>query len=724
MTLALLLLAATQPFAGAGPAAECLLLRHHGRQAEAAACFTRLAAGPDAWARAEGLWGLGRFSEANDEFRTAVKLRPKDPDLRVRWGRLLLERFNPPEAAELFQEALELSPNHPGALVGLAWVAAEQFESKAVELARQALAADAGSVEAHELLARMALEEGDIARAIEHADRALALWPEALDAMSIHATIHWLADQPQSPWLKRIFAVNPRYGQAYATAARFMMLNRRYEDAIALLRKAVELDPQLWSAHSELGLNLMRMGRDAEARRELELAYLNGYRNATTVNALRLLDSYKNFVLLDCGRVVLKLHRKEADVLRPYFQELAEKALSVFENKYGLRLQQPVRIEVYPDHEDFAVRTVGMPGLGALGVTFGYVVAMDSPSARPRGAFHWASTLWHELNHVVVLAATAHRVPRWFIEGLAVYEESLGGPGWGERLTPEVIAAIRDKKLLPVSELDRGFVRPRYPSQVVVSYYQAGRMCEYIAEQWGVEKLRGMVSAFARGADTPQAVRQVLGTAPEELDARFIKWLESRTSGVLEGFEQWRRRLSRLQEAARAGRHEEVIRDGPAVRDLYPDYVGVGSAYELLAEAWLARNDKAAARGELERYQRAGGRDVGLLKKLAALELETGRGKEAAEVLSRMLEVDPLHEESHRLLGNLRLEMGDAEGAIREYRAALALNPNDVAAAHFNLARAYHAAQRVEEAKEHVLAALELAPGYRLAQKLLLELNP
>ena len=724
MTLALLLLAATQPFAGAGPAAECLLLRHHGRQAEAAACFTRLAAGPDAWARAEGLWGLGRFSEANDEFRTAVKLRPKDPDLRVRWGRLLLERFNPPEAAELFQEALELSPNHPGALVGLAWVAAEQFESKAVELARQALAADAGSVEAHELLARMALEEGDIARAIEHTDRALALWPEALDAMSIHATIDWLADQPQSPWLKRIFAVNPRYGQAYATAARFMMLNRRYEDAIALLRKAVELDPQLWSAHSELGLNLMRMGRDAEARRQLELAYLNGYRNATTVNALRLLDSYKNFVLLDCGRVVLKLHRKEADVLRPYFQELAEKALRVFENKYGLRLQQPVRIEVYPDHEDFAVRTVGMPGLGALGVTFGYVVAMDSPSARPRGAFHWASTLWHELNHVVVLAATAHRVPRWFIEGLAVYEESLGGPGWGERLTPEVIAAIRDKKLLPVSELDRGFVRPRYPSQVVVSYYQAGRMCEYIAEQWGVEKLRGMVSAFARGADTPQAVRQVLGTAPEELDARFIKWLESRTSGVLEGFEQWRRRLSRLQEAARAGRHEEVIRDGPAVRDLYPDYVGVGSAYELLAEAWLARNDKAAARGELERYQRAGGRDVGLLKKLAALELETGRGKEAAEVLSRMLEVDPLDEESHRLLGNLRLEMGDAEGAIREYRAALALNPNDVAAAHFNLARAYHAAQRVEEAKEHVLAALELAPGYRPAQKLLLELNP
>ena len=51
-----------------------------------------------------------------------------------------------------------------------------------------------------------------------------------------------------------------------------------------------------------------------------------------------------------------------------------------------------MQVEVYPDHEDFAVRTMGMPGLGALGVTFGYVVAMDSPSGRPPGTFHWAST--------------------------------------------------------------------------------------------------------------------------------------------------------------------------------------------------------------------------------------------------------------------------------------------------------------------------------------------
>ena len=104
-----------------------------------------------------------------------------------------------------------------------------------------------------------------------------------------------------------------------------------------------------------------------------------------------------------------------------------------------------MQVEVYPDHEDFAVRTMGMPGLGALGVTFGEVIAMDSPSGRPPGEFHWASTLWHEMSHVYMLTATNFRVPRWFTEGLAVHEETEVSPEWGDRMTPDIIVAIRDK---------------------------------------------------------------------------------------------------------------------------------------------------------------------------------------------------------------------------------------------------------------------------------------
>ena len=78
------------------------------------------------------------------------------------------------------------------------------------------------------------------------------------------------------------------------------------------------------------------------------------------------------------------------------------------------------------------------------------------------------------MSHVYILSATNHRVPRWFTEGLAVHEETEADPEWGDRVTPDILVAIKGKKLLPVAELDRGFIRPEYPNQVIVSYFQAG----------------------------------------------------------------------------------------------------------------------------------------------------------------------------------------------------------------------------------------------------------
>ena len=77
--------------------------------------------------------------------------------------------------------------------------------------------------------------------------------------------------------------------------ARQLELHYRYEDAVTYYRKAIQSDPRLWAAHSALGIDLMRLGKEDEPFKELELSYNNGYRDAATVNSLRLLDSYKNF---------------------------------------------------------------------------------------------------------------------------------------------------------------------------------------------------------------------------------------------------------------------------------------------------------------------------------------------------------------------------------------------------------------------------------------------
>jgi tetratricopeptide (TPR) repeat protein len=702
---------------------DCHALRKHGHQAEAQKCYDSLSTARDPYLRAEGYWGMEQYEEANNQFRIAVAQSPTNAMYRVRWGRLMHERFNNTDAANLFQEALERDPQNAQAYYGLALVSADGFDNKAIEYALKAIELDPKLAEAHELMANLLLEDSDEENAFAEADEALKILPEALDAMAIHAAIEILADRSPDPWLEKIRQVNPNYGEAYELIAHHLVLNRRYEDGIAYYRKAIEVEPRLWSAHSELGINLMRMGEEDEPRKQLGLSYDNGFRNEETVNSLRLLDSYKNFVTFKDDTTILKLNKKEADLLRPYFEAVLKQAIADYSKKYKMKLPGPVQVEVYPDHEDFAVRTLGMPGLGALGVTFGEVVAMDSPSGRPPGEFHWASTLRHEMSHVFILTATNFRVPRWFTEGLAVHEETEADPEWGDRMTPDIVVAIHEKKLLPVADLDRGFIRPEYPGQVIVSYYQAGRICDYIQTRWGADKLLDMVHSFADRKSTPDVIAQDLGMSPEEFDKEFLAWLDKDVGKTVANFDNWRVAIKDLAQQAKNKNYDAVLKEGEIVRSLYPDYIYPANAYEFMADADVAKGNKQAAVTILTSYEKLGGHNPPALKELASLEEELGKPADAAATLNRLNYVYPEDEDLHRHLGDLWLEQKNYPGAIQEYNAVIAMQPLDKASAQFNLARAYFAAGQSDKAEEHVLSSLEAAPDYRPAQKLLLQLK-
>jgi tetratricopeptide (TPR) repeat protein len=724
MLLAICGLAAGSAVRAAAPAERCEALLKHGHNAEARSCYQSLVRESAPGLRAEGYWGLAQYSEANEEFRTAVAQAPTNALYKVRWGRMLHERFNDQDALDLFKEAIAKDPNNAPAYMGLAEVSAGGFSDGAVESARKALQLDPQLTEAHELLASLALEDSQPDQAAVEADAALKSAPDALDAMAVHASIELLADRSPDAWLSKITAVNPTYGKGYALTAHHLILSGRYVDGVAYYRKAITADPQLWSARSELGINLMRLGQDGEARQQLQKCYDNGYRDGATVNSLRLLESYKNFVVLKDATTILKLHKKESDLLYPYFLAELKRSIAVYEQKYHMKLSGPVQVEVYPDHEDFAVRTLGMPGLGALGVTFGNVVAMDSPSGRKPGDFHWASTLRHELSHVFILAATNHRVARWFTEGLAVHEETQASPEWGDPMTPDIVVALREKKLLPVAGLDRGFVRPQYPAQVLVSYFQAGQICDYIQDRWGAAKLLDMVHAYAHVVSTSEVIQKNLGMSAPEFDKQFQAWLYGRVQSTLGSFDDWHQRLASLVKLEHDKRYDDVIREGDAVIRLYPDYVYDANAYEFLAEAQLAKGNKQGAAVTLEAYMKAGGRRPASLESLAQLQESLGDSPAAAATLDRINYIDPVYSEDlHRRLGALWLTQKNYTGAIREYGAVVAFHPLDVAAAQYDLAHAFFEAGQRDKAEDAVLSSLEAAPNYRPAQKLLLQLK-
>jgi tetratricopeptide (TPR) repeat protein len=693
----------------------CRELRHHGKLAEANACFSKLLSERDALSRAEALWGLGRYTDANLEFRAAEKSQANPAVVKTEWGNLFLERYQPGDAAKLYEEAVEADAKYAPAYLGLARVAALGFDKKAIEFAKQALERDPKLYEAHELLAYLALEDNDPRAASEEAHKALDISNNAWQATAVLASIDWLDGKTDTQ--------RTVYGEGYAIGAHFFEINRRYEEAIAYYRKAIALDGELWAARSQLGVNLMRLGKADEAKQQLESCYNAGFRDAETVNSLRLLDTLGNFQTEKTATAEVMLNKKESALLLPYVQTILQRAMATYERKYQMKLPGPARVEVYPNHEDFAVRTVGLPGVGGLlGVTFGMVVAMDSPSARPPGEFNWASTLWHEMSHVYVLTATHHLVPRWFTEGLAVHEEGAAEPDWGDRMTPEIIAALGKKQLLPVLQLDRGFVRPEYPTQVLVSYYQAGQICDFIAGKWGDAALVGMIHSYAARKTTAEAIQDNLHESAEAFDKEFNAWLDAKTGNTVKHFDEWKRGMKAAYQALEKGNKDEAKQQAEAVEKFYPDYVGHDSGYELLAEVHLSRGDKAGAVRELEAYRNAGGKNPETLKKLAGLERETANAKQAQQTLIALNYIYPEDAELHRQLGGLLLASGDADTAVREGKAEVALN-GDAVESHYELAKALHAAHRVKEAKDEVVLALEAAPDYKPAQQLLLQLS-
>jgi tetratricopeptide (TPR) repeat protein len=669
--------------------------------------------------RARAFWRAHNYEDAKREFESLLKANPKNAAYRVEFGNLFFERFNPAEAANLYKEALTLDPRNALAYLGLSEVFADEFSAKADQAAEKALEIDPKIYHAHEILARIALEDDDAKKAASEADAALAIDPNALDAIAVHASIDLLKDKP-SEWVAKV----GKRGEGYETIAHFFVINRRYDEGIEYYRKAIATTPDLWSAHSQLGVNLMRLGHQDEATKELQLAYDNHFRDAATTNYLRLIDSEKNYDTFTTPTSVLRLNKKEAEALKPYFEGEIARSMATYEKKYGFHMDKAVQVQAYPEHGDLLVRTLGLPDeAGILGVTFNNVISMDSPSGRAPGSFHWASTLWHEMSHVYVLTMTHERVPRWFTEGLAVHEETATSPDWGDRLSPEIIAAIRDKKLLPISKIDRGFVHPTYPGQVIVSYYQAGKICDYIAQRWGSSKLVDMIHAFAKNEPTVDVIRQLLQLDPEAFDKDFLAEIDRQTASTVKNFAEWTKKIKEVNELAKAGKTDEVIEQGRAAESMYPDYVESGDAYSLIADACLKKSDRKCAIDELGRYSKEGGRDSATVKKYAKLLEEDGRLKEAEAALERLNFVYPLDPELHDRLGNLYLKTGGATLAVREFAVLNALHPIDTAGSHYNLAKAYAAAGQKDRAREEAINALEAAPDFKPAQTLLLQVS-
>ena len=688
--------------------------------------------------RAEAAWALNDRQLANRLFRDAAAAAPEDATVRQRWGDLFADSHQDGEAMNLYREALELDERNDFALLGAARLLVGGFDDEANVYLEPLLYDDtrAGGARAAAwlLVARISLENSNLQQADDALDKAEVIlaaddWPP-LELYAIRAAADLLQNVTNSPYTERSLEYNPRYGGIYAIPAHFYVITRRYREAIDLYQKAVDIEPGLAAAHEELGINLLRDNQVSRARRHLEIAYDEDPFSPQSVNTLRLLDSFDNFMVINDPSmpapgtlpIILRLHNEEAAAIAPYAFELTRDSIEVFTQRYGFELREPVVIEMYPDHEDFAVRTAGMPGIGILGATFGYVVAMDSPSARPTSQFQWGTTLWHEIAHVFTLEATNHLVPRWYSEGISVFEEWQSGPTPGVRIPMSVYSAIADDRLLPIAELDEGFIRPTYEEQVIVSYMQAGLICQFIHDEFGDAKLKELLFAFRDGQLTGDAIEQVFGMPADNFDERFEAFVESGHGTIIDNLDDWQHTHASVAERIAEEDWTPVLELSRHLIDLLPWYVEPDSPYVALARAQDELGDREAAVETLLTFWRTGGYDPVTLQKLAAWLDEEGRTADAIGVLNTVNLVDPLDQAVHGKLGDLLMTAGRADEALREYTVALALDPHDKATAYYRLATAHNALGDRTASQDQLLMALDVAPNFRPAQRLLLEL--
>jgi len=687
---------------------------------------------------------LGQFQQANADFRQANQLAPQNVAANIGWGEVFAEKYNRSDAAKSFQAALMAEPDNVRAKVGMASLMTDTNPPAARQLLGEVLNKDPNYVPAHVLLAQIALDDGKRDEAKESLRKALMVNPNSLEARSIDAAIAFLEDRKADFDAKvaDILKINPRYSKVYRLAAEVASHNYRYNEAADFAKRAVALDPDDAQSSATLGLQLLRTNDESGARVVLERAFKGDPYDVVTYNLLSMMDALDKFVTIRDGDVVVRMSADEAPVMREYVVPFAKESLAKLSKQWNFTPQGPILVEMFPKHDDFAVRTMGLPGMiGALGVCFGQLVAFDSPKARPPGEFSWQETLWHELTHVITIQMSNNRIPRWLTEGISVWEEAYARPDWGRETTVPFAQALEQNKPLKLRNLNEGF---QDPELIVLSYYQASQVVDYLVKTYGEPKLQAFVKAFSRGIDTETALKEVYGVGIDQvqtgLDAAFdrdfgamrkalkkIDVPQNATADQLAAMAQanpdsFGVHMRLAAERKKAGDAAGAIRALEQAAKLLPAIQGKQNPHLAIAEIALEQKNNARAIEALDAFLKVDGNDVDGARQRAQLLEQAGEAARASAAYARVIDVDPFDSHAQSMVGKAALQRKDAQTAIRAFRAALAAKPADLAAAHYDLAQAYLLGGQNAEAKQETLAALEVAPSFEPAQDLLLKI--
>ena len=656
------------------------------------------------------------FAVAAEVFGEGVKSHPNDADMHFGLARSI-ETAQARLAAHHLSEALRLNPKHTSALLYRAEQAidSEQY-ADAGKLLDQVLEINPSHPLAWALHAVMAHLDNDIENERDFRARALKPWPE-------------------NPAVN--FLIGKKLSQKY-----------RFAEGAELQRAVLAIAPGYQPARVQLAQDLLRLGQDDEGWKLSEAALTYDAYDVQLFNMAQLRDQLAKYTTMEADGFRVRMEAKEATIYGADVLALLRRAKQTLCPKYGLELNDVITVEIYADPNDFAVRAFGLPGAGGyLGVCFGKVVIANSPASQKQNPSNWQSVLWHEFCHVVTLEKTRNRMPRWLSEGISVYEERLAGGTWGQRMTPKSRKRILGGGLASVREMSGTFLRPEKPADLEFAYYQSSLLVEYLFEKYGLDSIKRVFADLAAGVHVEDAI--VRHTAAlEQIDQEFHDYAIEMAQRLAPDLDWEQYDLSAIKDDDDPDRLEHWMDDHPnsiqgltmlsdqlvgrrefakakkfllKMIELYPEQTGMDSAYLMLAAIHRELDEVADERRVLEDYVGRADDAKAALLRLVDLQAAAGDWPAVSKSVQRLFEVNPLLPQAQKARAMASEKVGNLDDAVQALNAWLLMDPDDPADGHFRLATLLHA-KNDPQAKQHVLAALEFAPRFRDAQKLLLKM--
>ena len=463
---------------------------------------------------AAGLFGLAKHRPdiMEQEFRAATALNGRIPEVSIGRGYALLEQWQFEQCLSYAAAALAINPNHPDALL-----------LKAVCLMQWRKFDDVPPV----------------------LDALLKVNPNHPEGLSVYAANLLRTHQAAKaqPYIDRVHKVNPTYHKLPDIIGQWLAAGRQFDEAQPYFLQAIKLAPEAADPLTNLGLAYMQMGEEDKAWDVLTKANkIDDYR-ADVVNYINLLRRLRDeFVVKETEHFIVKVHKELDGVLLEEVADYCETMYAEITSDFDYHPKVKSIVEFFPTHQQFSVRITGRGWIGTVGASTGRVIAMVAPSPDVErtqfGTYNWATVLRHEYTHTVTLAKTENRIPHWFTEACAVWEQP---DRRNYQATQLLVTAVKlsvaaqsrktattrpgsgQRPLYPVKDLDWGFIRG-IGADRSLAYAQSEWIMEYIIETHKYPTIIKMLEAF-RDKKTQAAIfKDLLQTTEADFDKAFLEW--------------------------------------------------------------------------------------------------------------------------------------------------------------------------------------------------------